>query len=146
MSKNATQKLYDEIRNGAHMGIDAIDEMLRKCEEDDFRRELVETQNEYKYIAQQAADGLIAEDGTPEELSAGARMSVHLGVKAKMAMKHDRESMSRMVLKGMKKAEKELNRDGKAYENASPEAHRLADRLLELQQKQKKVYEKYLRE
>lgn len=144
MEKNATQKLYDEIRNGAHMGIDAIDEMLRKCKDDTFRRELMDTQNEYKYIAQEAAEGLIAEGGTPEELTAGARMSVHWGVKAKMALHADRQAMARMVLKGMEMAEKELNRDGEAYQNASHQAHSLADRLLELQQKHKKVYEKYL--
>ena len=34
MEKTATQKLYDEIRNGAHMGIDAIDEMMRKWQEE----------------------------------------------------------------------------------------------------------------
>jgi len=146
MSKNATQKLYDEIRNGAHMGIDAIDEMLRKCGDEKFRKELMDTQNEYKYIAHEAAEGLIAEGGVPEELTAGARMGVHWGVKAKMAMDDSRESMSRMVLKGMKMAEKELNRDGEEYKNASGKAHDLADRLLELQQKHKKIYEKYVNE
>jgi len=106
----------------------------------------VDTQNEYKYIAHEAAEGLIAEGGVPEELTAGARMSVHWGVKAKMAMDDSRESMSKMVLKGMEMAEKELHRDGEAYRNASPKAHQLADRLLELQQKHKKIYEKYLKD
>ena len=61
-------------------------------------------------------------------------------------MDDSRENMSRMVLKGMKMAEKELNKDGEAYENASQKAHDLADRLLELQQKHKKIYEKYVGE
>ena len=46
----------------------------------------------------------------------------------------------------MKMAEKELNRDGEEYKNASGKAHDLADRLLELQQKHKKIYEKYVNE
>ena len=81
MDKNATHKLYDEIRNGAHMGIDAIDEMMKKCDDREFLDRLMQTQREYKDIAQKAADGIIAEGGIPEELSAEARMGLHMTTK-----------------------------------------------------------------
>lgn len=143
MEKNATQKLYDEIRNGAHMGIDAIDEMMKKCDDKEFLDKLMQTQRDYKEIAQKAADGIIAEGGIPEELSAEARMGLHMTTKMRLAWnKNDRHTMSRMILKGMDMAEKEMHRDGEAYRNASAEAHKLADRLLEVQEKHREYFRK----
>ena len=145
MEKNATLKLYDEIRNGAHMGIDAIDEMMKKCDDREFLDQLMQTQREYKEIAQKAADGIIAEGGIPEELSAEARMGLHMTTKMRLAWnRNDKRTMSRMILKGMDMAEKEMHRDGEAYRNASEEAHKLADRLLEVQQKHREYYRNFL--
>ena len=145
MEKTATQKLYDEIRNGAHMGIDAIDEMMKKCDDREFLDKLMETQRDYKDIAQKAADGIIAEGGIPEELSAEARMGLHMTTKMRLACnKNDRNTMSRMILKGMDMAEKEMHRDGEAYRGASAEAHKLADRLLEVQQKHREYFRNYI--
>jgi len=145
MDKTATQKLYGEIRNGAHMGIDAIDEMMKKCSDKVFLEKLLQTQQEYKNIAQQAADELIAEGGIPEELSAEARMGLNMTTKMRLAWKnHDERTMARMVLKGMDMAEKEMHRDGEAYRNASEKAHKLADHLLEVQEKHREFYRKYI--
>lgn len=144
MEKTATLKLYDEIRNGAHMGIDALDEMLKQCHDSAFAARLCDLQSAYKTIAQDAADAILAQGGLPEELSAEARWGLHAAAKARLAFsKKDEKAMARMVLKGMEAAEKELHRDGAAFQNASEEAHALADRLLELQQTHRRYFSSF---
>ena len=54
MDAKQSLALYEEIFKGAQMGIDSIDEIMRRTKDRQFRHELMRTQNDYKYIASEA--------------------------------------------------------------------------------------------
>lgn len=61
-NKNSTQEVCYEVLKGAQMGIDAIDELLKRCDDKSFVDVLLHTQNDYKKVAH-AADVLLQKNG-----------------------------------------------------------------------------------
>lgn len=144
MDDKQTLRLYEEILKGAQMGIDSIDEMLRKCDDQQFQEELIRTQNDYKYIAEEADEGVQRFGGTPHELSAMTRVNTWGRITAALFMDHTPERMSSMILGGMEMADQEMNKHLQEYAQADEAAKSLAHRLLDLQNAQRSVYRKYL--
>ena len=144
MEQNQTLTLYEEILQGAHMGIDAVDELSKRAEDDHFKQELLGTQNDYKYIARQAEERIQALGGIPHELSAPTRMMTWGMVGLQTLTDHSNAKLAEMLLKGMDMADKGMADKAHAFEMANDDAKQLARTLKELQNRQRSVYRKYL--
>ena len=144
MDAKQSLALYEEIFKGAQMGIESIDEIMRRTKDRQFRHELMRTQNDYKYIASEANENIQRLGGTPQELPALTRMRTWSMVGMAALVDNSPKGMSDMLLKGMDMADKGMHESAKKYPHAERAAHELADRLLELQVGQRSVYRKYL--
>ena len=118
--------------------------MFATAQGEEFRGELMRTQNEYKVIAQEAAGAIQNLGGTPRELPAWTRMATWGAVRMETAFDSSCEKMSKMVLKGMNMAQVGMNDAHEQYPQADACAHSLADRVLELQNAHRGIYQKYL--
>ncbi len=117
MESPDTKRMYIEIKNAANMGINSIDDMLRRCADEYFRIELMHVQNEYRSIAM-AAGG---EETEPE----GSRMLT---------------KMEAALIGEYVGADSEKS----TYARADARAAQLADRLLTAQRRHRAIYKKYL--
>ena len=138
-----TIDVYEEVLKGAHRGIDSIDELLKVCEDEKFKSELLKSQDEYKLIAKEASDGLNKLGGAPRELSAMERMGMWGMVRAKTMGDHSTENMAEMIVKGMQMANEKMHEMTSKYPDADDNAIKLADRLLEMQSKHRDTYKSY---
>lgn len=142
--KNSTQEVCYEVLKGAQMGIDAIDELLKKCDDKNFVNVLLHTQNDYKDVAREADLLLQKNGGIPQELSAGIRMTTWGMVKSRTMNDNSPSRLSELILRGMDTAEKEMNEIKEEYPDAQESSHKLADKLLKLQREHRGIYESYL--
>ena len=144
MEAGQTRELCEEVFRGACMGMDSIDEMIRRSDKADFRQELTATRNAYQMIAQEARQAIESYGGTPQELPVMMRMSNSLRVNAATLFNKSEERLSEMVLKGMDMADQEVHIWLDKFVNADEQAKALARELLELQRTERAVYRKYL--
>ena len=139
-----TIQMYQEVLSGAHMGIDAIDELLKEAADGQFRDEMIRAQEDYKHIAARASKEIHRLGSTPQELSAMTRMSTWGMVKMECAMDASPHHMSKMILKGMDMADEKIHKVAKKYDGRDPKAAALADEMLDLQNRQRSVFRKYI--
>jgi len=144
MDDKQTLELYQEILRGAQIGIDSIDEMLKKSGDRQFAEELRRTQNDYKYIAFEANDRILEMGGQPKELSLMTKVNNWSMVSAATLLDSSNENISRLLLRGIDTADKSLSDYQDTYINADERAKELAERLLRMQDTQRNVYRKYL--
>lgn len=139
-----TIDMYQEVLSGAHMGIDAMDELLKLAEDGKFREEMIRAQEDYKHIAARASKEIHQLGGTPVELPAMIRMSTWGMVKMECALDPSPHHMAKMILKGMDMADEKIHKKAKKYDGRDPKAAALADEMLELQNRQRSVFRKYI--
>lgn len=145
MDEEQTLGLYEEILKGAQMGINSIDEILKKTEgEDAFQEELLRTQSDYKYIAFEANERIRQLGGVPRELPVSTRISTWGMIAARSVFDSSPENMSKLMLKGIDMADDALSDYQQRFINAEDRAKQLADRLQRMQTEQRSVYRKYL--
>ena len=143
-NKNSTQEVCYEVLKGAQMGIDAIDELLKRCDDKSFVDVLLHTQNDYKKVAHDADVILQKNGGIPHELSAGIRMTTWGMVKSRTMNDNSPSRLSELILRGMDTAQKEMNEIKRENPDAHESSHKLADKLLKLQKEHRGIYESYL--
>ena len=73
--ENDTLLLYEDIVQGAHMGIAAIEELMKRTEDARFQAELERTRSDYQYILDQAEEQIAARGEKPKELSMVTRLN-----------------------------------------------------------------------
>lgn len=142
--QNDTQKLYQQVLKGAQMGVSSIDEMLKRCDDSAFQQALLQTQNGYKEIAQEADAKLQQAGGIPRELPAHTRISTSFAVSMQTMADRSPKRMAKMVLTGMDMGDAEMAEELADMPHASDEARELASRLSHMQDKQRNLYERYL--
>ncbi len=142
--ENDTLLLYEDIAQGAHMGIAAIEELMKRTEDARFQAELERTRSDYQYILDQAEEQIAARGEKPKELSMVTRMNTWGMVTAATIFDHSNANLSKLMLKGMEMADKGFNDKLADYPGADERSRRLADRLTELQNRHRSVYKKYL--
>lgn len=142
--ENDTLLLYEDIVQGAHMGIAAIEELMKRTEDNRFKTELERTRSEYQYILDEAEENVAAFGEEPKDLSMLTRMNTWGMITAGTIFDRSNSNLSKMMLKGMEMADKGFNDKIADYPGADDRAKRLADRLTELQNTHRSVYQKYL--
>lgn len=142
--ENETLMLYEDIVQGAHMGIAAIEELMKRTEDHVFKTELERTRSDYQYILDEAEENIAAFGEKPKDLSMLTRMNTWGMMTAATIFDKSNANLSKMMLKGMEMADKGFNDKIADYPNADGRAKHLADRLTELQNRHRSVYKKYL--
>lgn len=128
MLNEQTKNLYKEVASGAKMGVRLVDDMIKKYDDDCFRRELLHAKDEYLSI-QREAETALGRFERGEQKAVCERMATNMEVSAIWVFSKD----DRPKLK-----------DG-LYPQADGSARNLAARLLALQAEHREIYRRFSR-
>lgn len=92
----------DEIHKGASMGVNAIDFVLDKVEDDEFKRKLQEQYNNYKRIANKIEEIYPKyNDGNPHEVNAMTKAMTWSHIEMKTFNDHSNSKIAELLLQGV---------------------------------------------
>lgn len=92
----------DEIHKGACMGVDAINFVIDKVEDKEFKKELEKELNNYK-VTQQQVEDIYPEynDGNPHETSAMNKAMTWSGIEMKTMTDKSDSKLAELLLQGV---------------------------------------------
>ena len=134
MSQLPEMELLQYIYKTADMGCDGIRAVENHAEEK-MRTELMKEMDEYVEIRQEA-DHLIQQHGdTPEGVGAMAKMSANMMSAGQLAMDDSRSRIAEMMIQGTTMGIVKTIRHIRDYEGDDNETRKLAQKLLDTQEK-----------
>ena len=134
MSKLPEMELLQYIYKTADMGCDGIHAVESHAEEK-MKNELMKELSEYVEIRQEA-DNLIQQRGdTPEGAGTMAKMSANMMSAGQLAMDDSRSRIAEMMIQGTTMGIVKTIRHIRDYEGDDPDARKLAQKLLDTQEK-----------
>ncbi|WP_040196876.1 hypothetical protein [Candidatus Soleaferrea massiliensis] len=101
MKKKDDIELLDEIYQNAHMGMESIDALLPKVDNNNkLYNELKTQRDRYLNYCGQAEDMLKGYQKSPKDVGAMEKFSVKTGIAMNTIIQHDTPHMARMVIEG----------------------------------------------
>ena len=92
----------DEIHKGACMGVNAIDFVLDKVEDDEFKRKLQQQYNNYKKISKDIEDIYPKyNDGNPHEVGSMTKAMTWSHIEMKTFNDHSNSKIAELLLQGV---------------------------------------------
>lgn len=99
--ENNNVNALDELNKGACMGMDAIDFILDKVSNDDFRKAIEKQYNDYKHICKRIEREYPKFcDGEPHETSALNKVATWYGVEMKTLIDKSDSKIAELLLQG----------------------------------------------
>ena len=144
MESGDTLGVLTEVLHGAQMGIAAIDEVLKKCENQPIEKHLLKTQNDYKELEQRLDKEIQDMGGVPHEINVWNKVSAWAMANMETIAGDTAKQIAKMMLEGMDMAQKKMEETRKNHPKASTKAMEYCDELLDWQEEQRPVYEAYL--
>ncbi len=144
MDTEQTLELFGKLSNGAKVAIHSLEYMRGKSQDTEFSKELAGTIAAYKQIENSVDNNIEKMGGSPKPLSAWIKLNGKIAIGYKTFVDTSKPNMSKIVLRGFDRGEKSLEGYEKKYINAEDTAKEMCKELLDMQQKEKRVYVKYL--
>lgn len=129
MNQNA--ELYRSVQGAARMGIEAIEMLLDKAEDEGIRAEMLHQLSEYKKSERLALQGLDKEGAKPKPQSMLSKAGTWMGVQMDTLMDRSASHLADMLIQGSTMGVIELTRARATCPDAGADAHRLATDFLE---------------
>ena len=131
---NQTQKLLQTIVENGRMGEDACDQLLKRTEDMELRKELMLEKQHYAAAARDA-EGRLCEQGLkPEPKGAMARMGLWMGMQLNTAVDQTSSHIADIVIQGLTMGVIELTKARNSFNEADAEAQGIASNLITKQQ------------
>ena len=145
MSKDENEiNVLDELNKGACMGMDAINFILDKVENNDFRKELNNQYNQYKKISDRICE-LYPEYSKkhPHKTSTINKVMTWYGIEIKTAMDDSTSKIAELLMQGTNmgiiEGRKLLN-----HKQTDKEVHKLVQEYVEMQERDVEKLKKFL--
>jgi len=134
----------DEIHKGCCMGIDAIDFVLDKVEDNSLKKELEKEKNDYNIIKEKIEKVYPKyDDGTPHETNALTKAMTWSGIEMKTMTDTSNSKISELLLQGVNmgiiEGRKVLNN-----KKINKEVHNLIAEYVKMQEESVEILKQYL--
>lgn len=131
---NQTQKLLQTIVENGRMGEDACDQLLKRTEDMELRKELMLEKQHYAAAARDAEARLCEQGLKPEPKGAMARMGLWMGMQLNTAVDQTSSHIADIVIQGLTMGVIELTKACNSFNEADAEAQGIASNLITKQQ------------
>ena len=132
-SENTTDFL-SEIYRGAKMGVQSINSLLSKVNDNKIYDELKYQLQSYEEIANEAYAELIKRNNTPKDISLFNKMSVNMSVGINTFINNNPSHIADMLIKGNTMGVTGITKTLNSHQDSDPSIKGLADRFIELEQ------------
>ena len=129
-----TQKLLNEIIENARMGASSCEQLIKKTENPEMRRELQQEQQVYEGAIRDAEKMIYASGVKPGATPISQRMSAWMGMEINTMMDKSAAHIAEMTIQGATMGIISLTKARNAYADADPQAQGIAAALIEKQQ------------
>lgn len=131
-SKN-TVDLLSEIYRGAKMGIETIERLLTKVNENAIYDELKYQMRSYEEIADEAYNELITRNNEPLGISALNKLSARMSIDINTLISKKPSHVANMMIKGNRMGIEGITATYQTHQDADPAIKGLADRFIKLE-------------
>jgi hypothetical protein len=125
-----TAEILSEIYRGAKMGVETINSMLNKVNDNKIYDELKYQLRSYDEIANEAYGELVKRNQEPKDISTVNKLSAKMSVGISNTPSH----IADMLIKGSTMGVTEMTKSLNSYKDADPDIQALADRFIKLEQ------------
>lgn len=131
---NQTQILLQTIVENGRMGEDACDQLLKRTEDMELRKELMLEKQHYASAVRDAETRLCEQDVKPEPKGPMARMGLWMGMQINTAVDQTASHIADIVIQGLTMGIIELTKAQNTYAGADADAQGIASNLIGKQQ------------
>ncbi len=139
-----TISLLKECDAGIRMGIEAIDEVIDKVEDIEFKSKLISYKKDYNFLQNEIVDLLNAYNKAGKDVNPIAKGMSKMSTSIKIAFNHTDATIADLMTDGCNMGTKSLNKYLNEYTKASNNAKELAKKLIRLMDRQMMDIRKYL--
>lgn len=144
MINDDTVELLKECNSGIKMGINSIEEILNKVENNEFKNLLESSMNEHKRLGDETRKLLNRYNDSGEDPNIMAKSMSWMKTNFKMAVSPSDETISDLITDGCNMGVKSLNKYLNEYEAASEESKDIAKKLINMEENLALNIRKYL--
>ena len=144
MINDDTVELLKECNSGTKMGINSIEEILNKVENNEFKNLLESSMNEHKRLGDETRKLLNRYNDSGEDPNIMAKSMSWMKTNFKMAVSPSDETISDLITDGCNMGVKSLNKYLNEYEAASEESKDIAKKLINMEENLALNIRKYL--
>lgn len=129
-----TVDFLSEIYRGAKMGVETINRMLSKVNENKIYDELKYQLNSYDEIANEAYNELLKRSHKPKDISTMNKLSARMSVDINTLINNKPSHIADMLIKGNTMGVTGITKTLNSHQDADPQIQALADRFIKLEQ------------
>ena len=129
-----TQQLLQCVVENSRMGLDAIEQLLGKTNDQNFRNELMYQQEQYQALRRDAEQQLSMTGVKPEPKGMTARAGMWMGMQMSTITDRTNPHLADLIIRGATMGVIELTKARNEFDNASAEAQGIASNFISQQQ------------
>ncbi len=139
-----TIELLKECDAGIKMGIEAIDEVIEKVQDTEFRAKLVNYKKDYNFLQDEIAKMLDKYDKEGKDINPIAKGMSKMMTGMKVAFNNKDSTIADIIFDGCNMGVKSINKYLNQYTGAYDDAKELCKKLIRLMDRQQTDIRKYL--
>lgn len=132
---NEEINLLNTVYQSSKMGVDSINQIVCKAQNEQIRQRLLQDKNSFDQIATGAADLIFKSGSKPEEKSIFAKFGAEMGAKISVMSDSSPSKMAEMMIEGASCGIIEVKKAQNNAPSVSTEVQNLANNLIVLQEK-----------
>ena len=144
MEKNENIEFLNYIYQNAEMGVIGIDNIENNIDNKDLEKVIEEQRADYEKIMEETLEIFKKYGREKTDLNAMAKMSSKMMSKWKLAKDSTSQAIAKMMIEGSNKGIIEITEKINAYQDKDEEIKNLANKLLEIEQKNLENLKKFL--
>jgi hypothetical protein len=129
-----TAEILSEIYRGAKMGVETINSMLNKVNDNKIYDELKYQLRSYDEIANEAYGELVKRNQEPKDISTMNKLSAKMSVGINTMISNTPSHIADMLIKGSTMGVTGMTKSLNSCKDADPDIQALADRFIKLEQ------------
>lgn len=133
MINNDTIELLKECNAGIKMGVNSIDDVLDKVQDEKLKKILINSKEEHQKLGSETHSLLNECDESGKEPNIMAQGMSWLKTNVMLAMEHTDKTVADLITDGCDMGTKSLNKYLNQYESASEDAKKIAKRLIKIE-------------
>lgn len=138
-----TVDFLSEIYRGAKMGIETIDRLLTKVNDNKIYDELNYQKRSYEEIAEEASNEILKRNNEPKGISPMNKLSARMSVGINTLISNKPSHVADMMIKGSIMGVEGITKSLQSHPNTDPAIQGLADRFINLEKDNIERLKKY---
>ena len=131
---NNTVDFLSEIYRGAKMGVETINSLLQKVNDNKIYDELKYQLRSYDEIANEAYNELLKRNHEPKDISTMAKLSSKMSLELNTLISNTPSHVADMLIKGNTMGVTGITKSLHSHQDADPQIQALSDRFIKLEQ------------